>query len=108
MGFTPFIYDSDNALFHVSAGVRVSEALSQASDLPGLAKSFAEDAAFMRHTDRYAWVAYYLTAMGKAVINDVKTQEVGTQSRKIAVGRSYYPPRNEKAPQIFIYGAFSM
>ncbi|WP_131669949.1 DUF3077 domain-containing protein [Pseudomonas parakoreensis] len=71
IGLTPFIYCSDNPLFHVSAGVPISEALSQASDLLALAKSFAEDAAFIRDTDRYAWAAYYLTAMSKAVIDDV-------------------------------------
>ncbi|UVL00488.1 DUF3077 domain-containing protein [Pseudomonas sp. B21-048] len=71
IGFTPCIYCSDNPLFHVSAGVPVNEALAMASDLLFLAKAFAEDAAFIRDTDRYAWAAHYLTAMGKAVIDDV-------------------------------------
>jgi hypothetical protein len=72
IGFTPFIYcPSDNALFNVRAGVPVSEALAQASDLLYLAKALAEDAAFAKDTDRHAWAAHYLTAMGKAVIDDV-------------------------------------
>ncbi|MBV4475014.1 DUF3077 domain-containing protein [Pseudomonas botevensis] len=71
IGFTPFIYCSDQPLFHVSAGVPVSQALAQASDLLALAKALTEDAAFIRNTDRYAWAAHFLTAMGKAVIDDV-------------------------------------
>ncbi|MEB0047003.1 MULTISPECIES: DUF3077 domain-containing protein [unclassified Pseudomonas] len=71
IGVTPFIYCSDRALFHVSAGVPISQALSQASDLLFLAKALAEDAAFAKDTDRHAWAAHYLTAMGKAVIDDV-------------------------------------
>ncbi|WP_082934459.1 DUF3077 domain-containing protein [Pseudomonas sp. DR 5-09] len=35
------------------------------------AKALAEDAAFIRETDRYAWAAHFLTEMGKAVIDDV-------------------------------------
>ncbi len=54
IGHTPFIYCSDNPLFHVIAGVPVREALAQASDLLALAKALAEDAAFIRETDRYA------------------------------------------------------
>ncbi|MCU7249601.1 DUF3077 domain-containing protein [Pseudomonas koreensis] len=65
IGFTPFIYCSDQPLFPVS------QALAQASDLLALAKALAEDAAFIRNTDRYAWAAHFLTAMGKAVIDDV-------------------------------------
>ncbi|NMZ77815.1 DUF3077 domain-containing protein [Pseudomonas mandelii] len=70
IGFTP-IYCSDNALFHVSAGVPVSIALAQASDFLFLAKALTEDAAYSRDTDRHAWAAHYLTAMGKALIDDV-------------------------------------
>ncbi|KZN19295.1 MULTISPECIES: DUF3077 domain-containing protein [Pseudomonas] len=71
IGVTPCIYCSENPLFHVSAGVPVNEALETASDLLFLAKAFAEDAAFARDTDRHAWATHYLTAMGKAVIDDV-------------------------------------
>ena len=67
----PLIYCSDHALFNVRAGVPIVEALSQASDLLFLGKSFAEDAAYAKDTDRHAWAAHYLTAMGKAVIDDV-------------------------------------
>ncbi|TPG77483.1 DUF3077 domain-containing protein [Pseudomonas arsenicoxydans] len=71
IGLTPCIYCSDNALFHVSAGVPVNEALAMASDLLFLSKALAEDAAYARDSDRHAWAAHYLTAMGKAVIDDV-------------------------------------
>ncbi|RVD75494.1 DUF3077 domain-containing protein [Pseudomonas koreensis] len=71
IGYTPFIYCGDNPLFHVSAGVPVKDALTQASDLLCLAKSLTEDAAFVKDTDRHAWAAHFLTAMGKAVIDDV-------------------------------------
>ncbi|MNZ74889.1 hypothetical protein D3C78_933510 [compost metagenome] len=49
----------------------ISKALAQASNLLFLAKSFAEDAAYAKDTDRHAWAAHYLTAMSKAVIDDV-------------------------------------
>ncbi|WP_223512301.1 DUF3077 domain-containing protein [Pseudomonas sp. GL-B-19] len=71
IGFTPFVYCSNQALFNVRAGVPIADALSQASDLLFLAKSFTEDAAYAKETDRHAWAAHYLTAMGKAVIDDV-------------------------------------
>ncbi|AZE47025.1 hypothetical protein C4K04_1333 [Pseudomonas chlororaphis] len=71
VGLTPFIYRSNQPLFHVSAGVPIGEALAQASDLLFLAKAFAEDAAYTKDTDRHAWAAHYLTTMSKAVIDDV-------------------------------------
>ncbi|MEO6679145.1 MAG: DUF3077 domain-containing protein [Pseudomonas sp.] len=71
IGFTPVIYCSNQALFNVRAGIPIVDALSQASNLLYLAKSFAEDAAYTKDTDRHAWAAHYLTAMGKAVIDDV-------------------------------------
>ena len=71
IGFTPLIYCPHKPLFHVSAGVPIGDALAQASDLLSLAKSFTEDAAYAKDTDRHAWAAHYLTAMGKAVIDDV-------------------------------------
>ncbi|EJZ56868.1 DUF3077 domain-containing protein [Pseudomonas sp. MWU12-2115] len=71
VGFTSFLYNSDLALFNVRSGVPVIDALSQASDLLFLAKSFAEDAAFIKDTDRHAWAAHYMTVMGKALIDDV-------------------------------------
>jgi hypothetical protein len=70
IGFTP-IYCSDNAMFHVSAGVPINVALAQASDFLFLAKALTEDAAYAKDTDRHAWAAHYLTAMGKALIDDV-------------------------------------
>lgn len=71
IGFTPFLYNSDQAFFNVRSGIPITDALSQSSDLLSLAKSFAEDAAFIRDTDRHAWAAHYLTVMGKALIDDV-------------------------------------
>ena len=71
IGFTPFLYNSDQAFFNVRSGIPIIEALSRSSDLSYLAKSFAEDAAFIRDTDRHAWAAHYLTVMGKALLDDV-------------------------------------
>lgn len=71
IGFTPFIYRSNQALFNVRAGVPISDALAQASDMLFLAKALAVDAAYTKDTDHHAWAAHYLTAMSKAVIDDV-------------------------------------
>ena len=71
VGLTPFIYRSDLPLFQVSPSVPIGEALAQASDPLSLAKALAEDAAYSRDSDRHAWAAHYLTALGKAVIDDV-------------------------------------
>jgi hypothetical protein len=71
IGFTPFIYCSNQALFHVSRGVPLVDALAQASNLLSLAKELTLDAAYAKDTDRHAWAAHYLTAMSKAVIDDV-------------------------------------
>ncbi|WPC30613.1 DUF3077 domain-containing protein [Pseudomonas moraviensis] len=71
IGFTPFLYNSDQAFFNVRSGIPIIDALSQSSDLLSLAKSFAEDAAYAKNTDRHAWAAHYLTVMGKALIDDV-------------------------------------
>jgi hypothetical protein len=71
IGFTPFLYNSDQAFFNVRSGIPILDALSKSSDLLYLAKSFAEDAAFIRDTDRHAWAAHYLTLMGKALLDDV-------------------------------------
>lgn len=48
LGFTPLIYCSDQALFNVRAGVPIVDALSQASDLLFLVRSFTEDAAYAK------------------------------------------------------------
>jgi hypothetical protein len=70
-GFTPFLYLSDQPLFHVCRDVPIADALAQASDLLFLAKSLTVDAAYAQDSDRYAWAAHYLTSMSKAVIDDV-------------------------------------
>ena len=71
IGLTPAIYCSDQAVFHVTRGVPLSDALGMASDFLFLAKALTEDAAFARDTDRHAWAAHYLTVMGKALVDDV-------------------------------------
>lgn len=66
------VHDCYNTpLFRVNSGVPIEQALSQVSDLLGLASKFAEDAAFERNTDRHAWAAHHLSSMGKAVVDDV-------------------------------------
>jgi len=71
VGLTPFLYLSDQPLFHVCRNVPIADALAQASDLLYLAKSLTVDAAYARDSDRHAWAAHYLTTMSKAVIDDV-------------------------------------
>ena len=71
IGFTPFLYLSDQPLFHVCRDVPIADALAQASDLLFLAKSLIVDAAYSQDSDRHAWAAHYLTTMSKAVIDDV-------------------------------------
>lgn len=71
VGFTPFLFLSDQPLFHVCRNVPIADALAQASDLLYLAKSLTVDAAFAQDSDRHAWAAHYLTTMSKAVIDDV-------------------------------------
>ena len=71
IGLTPFIYCSNQALFHVSSGVPLADALAQASNLLYLAKELTMDAAYAKDTDRHAWAAHYLTSMSKAVVDDV-------------------------------------
>jgi len=71
IGFNPFLYHSDQAFFNVRSGIPIVDALTQSSDLFYLAKSFAEDAAYTKDTDRHAWAAHYLTLVGDALIDDV-------------------------------------
>jgi hypothetical protein len=62
IGFTPFLYCSNQALFHVCRDVPLVDALAQASNLLFLAKELSLDAAYAKDTDRHAWAAHYLTA----------------------------------------------
>lgn len=71
IGLTPLIYCSNQPLFHVTRGVPLINALAMASDFLFLAKELNKDAAYTRDTDRHAWAAHYLTAMSKAVVDDV-------------------------------------
>jgi hypothetical protein len=70
IGLTPFIYCSNQPLFHVTRDVPLGDALAMASDFLFLAKELTRDAAFNRDTDRHIWAAHYLTAMSKAVVDD--------------------------------------
>ena len=70
IGLTPAIYCADQALFHVTRGVPLGDALSMASDFLFLAKTLTEDAAYATDTDRHAWAAHYLTSMSKALVDD--------------------------------------
>ncbi|VVM58586.1 hypothetical protein PS662_01188 [Pseudomonas fluorescens] len=71
IGLTPAIYCGDEPLFHVTRNVPLGDALAMASDFLFLAKALAKDAAYARDTDYHAWAAHYLTAMSKAVVDDV-------------------------------------
>ncbi|MHC8355679.1 DUF3077 domain-containing protein [Pseudomonas sp. LB3P81] len=71
IGLTPAIYCGDQALFHVTRNVPVGDALAMASDFLFLAKALTKDAADAKDTDYHAWAAHYLTAMSKAVVDDV-------------------------------------
>ncbi|MGJ7517838.1 DUF3077 domain-containing protein [Pseudomonas baetica] len=83
VGFTPFLYLSNQPLFHVCRDVPIADALAQASNLLFLAKELAMDAAYAKDTDRHAWAAHYLTAMSKAVIDDVvKVLERGGERKR--------------------------
>jgi len=82
IGLTPAVYCSDQALFHVTRGVPLGDALAMASDFLFLAKALTEDAAYAKDTDRHAWAAHYLTTMSKAVVDDAV--KVLTQDRTSA------------------------
>ena len=71
IGLTPAIYCSDQAVFHVTRGVPLGDALGMASDFLFLAQALSKDAAYDRESDRHAWAAHYLTAMSKALVDDV-------------------------------------
>ena len=71
IGLTPFIYCSNQPLFRVNRDVPLGDALAMASDFLFLAKELTREAAFNRDTDRPIWAAHYLTAMSKAVVDDV-------------------------------------
>lgn len=70
IGLTPAIYCENQALFHVTRGVPLGDALSMASDFLSLAKSLTVDAAYARDTDRHTWAAHYLTSLSKALVDD--------------------------------------
>ncbi len=73
LGFVTFgqCADPELTLFRVNADVPLQQALEQASTLLYYAKKLALDAAMEEQGERYAWAAYFLAEMGKAVIDDV-------------------------------------
>ncbi|MDP4568475.1 DUF3077 domain-containing protein [Pseudomonas sp. BNK-6] len=79
-GFVTFgnCADPELTLFRVNADVPLQQALEQASTLLYYAKKLALDAAMEEQGERYAWAAYFLAEMGKAVIDDV---ELGLRER---------------------------
>ncbi|MDS9879202.1 DUF3077 domain-containing protein [Pseudomonas protegens] len=72
-GFVTFgqCADPELTLFRVNTDVPLQQALEQASTLLYYAKKLALDAAMEEQGERYAWAAYFLAEMGKAVIDDV-------------------------------------
>ncbi|MGH8386831.1 MAG: DUF3077 domain-containing protein [Pseudomonas sp.] len=89
IGLTPAIYCADQALFHVTRGVPLGDALSMASDFLFLAKTLTEDAAYTKDTDRHAWAAHYLTSMSKALVDDAvkvltRDREIGSMAARAA------------------------
>jgi len=63
--------DKDQSLFKVNPDIPVGEALEHASNLFYYAKKLMLDAAMEPQGERYAWPAYYLCEMGKAVVDDL-------------------------------------
>ena len=87
IGLTPAIYCADQALFRVTRGVLLGDALSMTSDFLFLAKTLTEDAAYARDTDRHAWAAHYLTSMSKALVDDAvkvltRDREIGSMATR--------------------------
>ena len=72
IGLTPAIYCGDQDLFHVTCNVPLGDALIMASDFLFLAKALTKDAAYPSDTNYHACAAHYLTAMGMAVVDDVR------------------------------------
>ncbi|MCU1760305.1 DUF3077 domain-containing protein [Pseudomonas sp. 14P_8.1_Bac3] len=71
IGYTAFSYHGNQALFRISRGVPIIQALHHASDLLHISKLLASDAAMVRDSDRHAWASHFLQDMSKAIIDDV-------------------------------------
>ncbi|AZE08161.1 DUF3077 domain-containing protein [Pseudomonas chlororaphis] len=65
--------EKEQSLFRVNPDIPVREALEHASNLFYYAKKLMLDAAMEEQGERYAWPAYYLCEMGKAVVDDLST-----------------------------------
>lgn len=88
IGLTPAIYCGDQSLFHVTCNVPVGDALAMASDFLFLAKALTKDAAYAKDTDYHAWAAHYLTAMSKAVVDDVAKVLTRDRDNELANNRA--------------------
>ena len=88
IGLTPVIYCADQALFHVTRNVPIGDALAMASDFLFLAKALTKEAAYARDTDYHAWAAHYLTAMSKAVVDDVTKAVTRDRDNELANKRA--------------------
>lgn len=87
-GLTPAIYCGDQALFHVTHNVPAGDALAMASDFLCIAKALTKDAAYAKDTDYHAWAAHYLTAMSKAVVDDVAKAVTRDRDNEVANKRA--------------------
>lgn len=63
--------EKEQSLFRVNPDIPVQEALEHASNLFYYAKKLMLDAAMEERGERYAWPAYYLCEMGKAIVDDL-------------------------------------
>lgn len=88
IGLTPAIYCGDQSLVHVTCNVPVGDALAMASDFLFLAKALTKDAAYAKDTDYHAWAAHYLTAMSKAVVDDVAKMLTRDRDNELANKRA--------------------
>jgi hypothetical protein len=63
--------EKEQSLFRVNPDIPAREALEHASNLFYYAKKLMLDTAMEERGERYAWPAYYLCKMGKAVVDDL-------------------------------------
>ncbi|AZE47398.1 hypothetical protein C4K04_1710 [Pseudomonas chlororaphis] len=63
--------EKEQSLFRANPDIPAREALEQASNLFYYAKKLMLDATMEKQGERYAWPAFYLCEMGKAVVDDI-------------------------------------
>ncbi|WDH22756.1 DUF3077 domain-containing protein [Pseudomonas chlororaphis] len=71
--------EKEQSLFRVNPDIPVQEALEHASNLFYYAKKLMLDAAMEEQGERYAWPAFYLCEMGKAVVDDISSAVSSTK-----------------------------